>query len=67
MDVDGTLTDGKIYMSPDGEAIKVFDVKDGYGIKEILPQFGIVPVVISGRNSAIMERRAKELGIRHLY
>ena len=37
MDVDGTLTDGKIYMGNDGEVFKAFDVKDGCGIKDILP------------------------------
>ena len=37
MDVDGTLTDGKIYMGENGEIMKAFDIKDGYGINEILP------------------------------
>ena len=47
MDVDGTLTDGKIYMGPNGETIKVFDIKDGCGIKDILPQYDIIPVIIT--------------------
>lgn len=67
MDVDGTMTDGKIYMGPDGEVMKAFDIKDGYGIHEILPQFGIVPVIITGRTSKIVENRAAELGIKELY
>lgn len=67
MDVDGTMTDGKIYMGPNGEVMKAFDIKDGYGIHEILPQFGIVPVIITGRTSKIVERRAAELGIKELY
>lgn len=67
MDVDGTLTDGKIYMSGSGELFKAFDIKDGYGINEILPQFGIVPVIITGRTSKIVENRAHELGITELY
>ena len=46
MDVDGTLTDGKIYMSDNGELFKTFDIKDGYGIHDILPQYGIIPVII---------------------
>lgn len=67
MDVDGTLTDGQIHISLDGELFKSFDVKDGYGIHTILPQYSIVPVIITGRRSAIVERRAEELGIEHLY
>ena len=67
MDVDGTMTDGKIYMGPDGEVMKAFDIKDGYGIHEILPQYGIVPVIITGRTSKIVENRAAELGIKELY
>ena len=67
MDVDGTLTDGKIYIGPDGEAMKAFDVKDGYGIACILPGLGIIPVIITGRESKIVANRAKELGITELY
>lgn len=67
MDVDGTLTDGKIYMGSDGEVMKAFDIKDGCGIKDILPQYGIIPVIITGRESKIVENRAKELGITELY
>lgn len=67
MDVDGTLTDGKIYMSATGELFKAFDIKDGYGIHEILPQHGIIPVIITGRASKIVENRAFELGVEELY
>jgi len=67
MDVDGTLTDGKIYMGNNGEVMKAFDVKDGCGIKDILPALGITPVIITGRVSQIVENRAKELGITELY
>jgi 3-deoxy-D-manno-octulosonate 8-phosphate phosphatase (KDO 8-P phosphatase) len=67
MDVDGTLTDGKIYCSGQGEPFKAFNVKDGYGIAYILPQLNIVPVIITGRKSDIVEYRAKELGINELY
>ena len=63
MDVDGTLTDGKIYMGNNGEVMKAFDVKDGCGIKDILPTLGITPVIITGRVSQIVENRAKEIGI----
>lgn len=67
MDVDGTLTDGKINCSANGELFKSFDVKDGYGIANILPHLGIVPVIITGRISGIVEYRAKELGIKETY
>lgn len=67
MDVDGTLTDGKIYMGTNGELMKAFDIKDGYGIHEILPQHGVIPVIITGRTSKIVENRAYELGIMELW
>ena len=66
MDVDGTLTDGRIYMGSQGEVMKAFDVKDGYGIK-MLQKHGIVPVIITGRTSEIVAARAAELGIDQLY
>ena len=58
IDVDGTLTDGKIYMGKNDEIMKAFDVKDGYGIAHILPKLGIVPVIITGRESEIVANRA---------
>ena len=67
MDVDGTLTDGKIYMGPSGELFKSFDIKDGYAINEMLPAHGIVPAIITGRISSIVENRARELHIDELY
>lgn len=63
MDVDGTLTDGKVYIGSFGEMFKSFDIKDGYAIKHILPAEGIIPVLITGRDSDIVSRRAEELGI----
>ena len=66
MDVDGTLTDGKIYMGSDGEVFKAFDVKDGYAIAH-LHEAGIIPVIITGRKSKIVENRAKELNIKEVY
>lgn len=63
MDIDGTLTDGKIYMSSQGELFKSFDVKDGFGIHDLLPQAGIVPVILTSRESAIVQNRCRELGI----
>lgn len=66
MDVDGTLTDGKIYMGPDGEVCKAFNIKDGCGIR-IVTGAGIVPVIITGRSSEILKRRCEELDIKEIY
>lgn len=67
MDVDGTLTDGRIYIGAKGEVMKAFDVKDGYAIAQILPEKNIIPVIITGRMSDIVVERAKELKITELY
>ncbi|MCD7956301.1 MAG: 3-deoxy-D-manno-octulosonate 8-phosphate phosphatase [Lachnospiraceae bacterium] len=67
MDVDGTLTDGKIYMGQNGEMMKVFDIKDGCGIKEIAIPAGIIPVIITARESNIVMNRCRELGITEIY
>lgn len=67
MDVDGTLTDGRIYIGAEGEQLKAFDVKDGLGIASLLPEMGILPVVITGRSSCQLERRCAELGIKELH
>ena len=67
MDVDGTLTDGKIYMSPSGEAMKAFNIKDGCGIHDILIPCGIVPIILTGRKSEIVLNRCKEIGITDIF
>ena len=67
MDVDGTLTNGKIYMGNDGEVFKAFDIKDGLGIHDILPRVGVIPIIITGRTSKILENRCNELGISTFY
>lgn len=67
MDVDGTLTDGKIYMGQNGELVKAFNIKDGLGIHDILPSLGIIPVIITGRQSKILENRCREIGIEKLF
>lgn len=67
LDVDGTLTDGRIYMAQSGELFKAFNIKDGYGIHDILIPHNIVPVVITGRESLITSNRCEELGITELY
>lgn len=67
MDVDGTLTDGKIYMGNDGELMKAFNIKDGYGIHDILIPTEIIPVIITGRESKILMNRCKEIGIMDIH
>lgn len=67
MDVDGTLTDGKIYMSKSGELMKAFNIKDGCGIHDILIPAGIIPVIITGRESEIVFNRCRELGITEVH
>mgnify|MGYP001213433608 FL=1 len=63
-DVDGVLTDGRIYIGEQGEAFKAFSTLDGHGLK-LLAQGGIVPVVITGRDSPAVRRRVADLGIAH--
>ena len=65
-DVDGVLTDGSLYFTPAGDEIKVFSSLDGHGLK-MLQQAGIMVVIITGRESAMVARRAENLGITHLY
>lgn len=67
MDVDGTLTDGKIYMGNNGEFFKAFNIKDGYGIAHILKNAGIEPIIITGRTSDIVVQRCLDLKIRKVY
>ena len=67
MDVDGTLTDGRLYIGDNGEVMKAFDVRDGYAIAHFLPEAGIIPVIMTNRQSGIVERRAKELKVTELY
>jgi len=61
-DVDGVLTDGRIYISERGEEFKAFSTLDGHGLK-LLVQAGITPVVITGRDSPAVRRRVADLGI----
>ncbi len=62
MDCDGVLTDGRLYFSSAGEELKVFDVKDGQGLTN-WHEAGYRSGIISGRNSPIVDLRAKQLGI----
>ena len=65
LDVDGVLTDGRLYYGVQGEALKVFDVRDGHGIKMLLNQ-GVEVAILSARSSEIVAMRARELGIRRV-
>lgn len=61
-DVDGVLTDGRLYLSDSGEEMKAFNTRDGQGIK-LLRETGIAVGVITARTSSVVERRTRELGI----
>ncbi|MEJ2767293.1 KdsC family phosphatase [Mycetohabitans sp. B46] len=65
-DVDGVLTDGTLYFTPDGDAMKGFNSMDGHGLK-LLEQAGIATAIITARNSRIVELRAREIHVSYLY
>lgn len=67
MDVDGTLTDGRLYFSTQGDQIKAFDAKDGCGIKIILPQLNIIPVIITSHQTSCVPDRMNQLGVEEVY
>lgn len=62
LDVDGVLTDGRLYYSDNGGEMKAFNIKDGLGIK-LLQQAGVRVAIVTGRTSTMVARRAQELGI----
>ncbi len=64
LDVDGVLTDGRLYYGPEGEALKTFDVKDGHGI--VLLRDHVDFGVISGRPGLVAEARLRDLRFKHL-
>ena len=64
-DVDGILTDGRLYYTDSGEEIKAFNAQDGHGIK-MLRDSGVIVAIITSRTSRVVERRAHDLGIEHL-
>jgi len=66
LDVDGVLTDGRLYFGARGEALKVFHVHDGHGIVQ-LRRAGVQVAVISGRRSPMVTARCRELGVRHVH
>lgn len=66
LDVDGVMSDGLIYMGNNGEELKAFSVRDGYGIRCALTA-GINVAIITGRQAKLLEDRCATLGITHLY
>ena len=64
-DVDGVMTDGTLYIGPQGEAFKAFNILDGHGLK-MLQSSGVATAIISGRSSEAVSRRAAELSIAHV-
>jgi 3-deoxy-D-manno-octulosonate 8-phosphate phosphatase (KDO 8-P phosphatase) len=65
-DVDGVLTDGRLWLSNDGSELKAFHTRDGHGLKR-LQEAGVTCAIISGRRSSAVERRMAELGIEHAF
>ncbi|MDH5728563.1 MAG: 3-deoxy-manno-octulosonate-8-phosphatase KdsC [Gammaproteobacteria bacterium] len=65
-DVDGVLTDGRLYVTEDGTEIKAFHSRDGHGLK-MLQASGVEIAIITGRTSKIVSHRMNELGIEHVY
>ena len=65
-DVDGVLTDGRLYFLTDGSEFKTFNTLDGQGIKMLINS-GVRTAIISGRSTPAVEKRANNLGIQHLY
>lgn len=65
LDIDGVMTDCKLYLTPQGEELKAVNVRDGWGMKALM-KYGVEVAVISGRPSAAMQKRLEWLGIRHI-
>lgn len=63
-DVDGVLTDGRLFIGEQGEGFKAFHALDGHGLK-LLAQAGIQPLIITGRDSPAVRRRVADLGLSH--
>ena len=67
LDVDGTLTNGQLTFDTNGMETKSFNVKDGLAIASWTKKLGLKIAIITGRNSPIVEKRAKELGVQYIY
>ena len=66
LDVDGVMTDGRLYYGPDGAEFKAFNAQDGSAMKRLMAS-GVAIAIISGRKSEALDRRATELGVSYLY
>ncbi|MDR9426023.1 MAG: KdsC family phosphatase [Marinobacter sp.] len=65
LDVDGIMSDGRLYFSASGDELKAFNILDGLGLKQLM-KAGITVAVITGRRSPLTEKRMTDLGITHL-
>ena len=63
LDVDGTMTDGRLYYGAQGEAMKAFDVRDGHGLRLLQHHAGIKVAVLTGRRADLVQQRCRELSI----
>jgi 3-deoxy-D-manno-octulosonate 8-phosphate phosphatase (KDO 8-P phosphatase) len=63
LDVDGTLTDGRLFYGKEGEALKAFDVRDGHGLRLLQMHAGIKVAVLTGRRADLVQQRCRELSI----
>jgi 3-deoxy-D-manno-octulosonate 8-phosphate phosphatase (KDO 8-P phosphatase) len=66
LDVDGVLTDGRLYYGPNGDELKAFDIRDGLGLK-MLRATGVEVAFVTGRTSRAVELRAENLGVSHVF
>ena len=66
LDVDGTLTDGRLYYGAKGEAFKAFDVRDGHGLRLLRLYGGVKLAVLTGRRADLVQQRCRELAIEHV-
>ncbi|MBQ4849558.1 3-deoxy-manno-octulosonate-8-phosphatase KdsC [Pseudoalteromonas sp. MMG012] len=65
-DIDGVFSDGRIYLGNNGEELKAFNTKDGFGIKALINS-GVQVAVITGRHSQIVQQRMTSLNVQHIY
>jgi 3-deoxy-D-manno-octulosonate 8-phosphate phosphatase (KDO 8-P phosphatase) len=66
LDVDGTMTDGRLYYGKEGEAFKAFDVRDGHGLRLLTHHGGVKLAVLTGRRADLVQQRCRELSIDHV-
>jgi 3-deoxy-D-manno-octulosonate 8-phosphate phosphatase (KDO 8-P phosphatase) len=66
LDVDGTMTDGRLYYGAEGEAMKAFDVRDGHGLRLLQMYAGVKLAVLTGRRADLVMQRCRELSIGHV-